>query len=147
MDTERKTLSLVSVEETGFDSTLRLRAGVAKSDITTDEKGVKIRDRLYAKALVLDDDTTQVVIIAMDVTAIGSRRISQRILDDVGEEFLPRLRERIAELQKEQAELLKSLRFTALNFKTFLSLYLRYALYPEHPLDNSYRYLQTEKKG
>ena len=369
MDTERKTLSLVSVEETGFDSTPRLRAGVAKSDITTDEKGVKIRDRLYAKALVLDDDTTQVVIIAMDVTAIGSRRISQRILDDVGEEFLPRLRERIdkelgipgrnvlvnashthsrgkmlcndeeqiertfdavrcamenmaevkigaglgyedritinrtlrlkngqrwtiryaypsppdqevadvgpvdpeigviridrldgrplavvynfachplfgdpqgsitanfpgvasriieeslghgvialflqgaagdivdvwfkdfnrprdieplgamlalstlkawrnlkttpnarlnviseiielprrtdipehiAELQKEQAELLKSLRFTALNFKTFLSLYLRYALYPEHPLDNSYRYLQTEKRG
>ncbi|MBU4212033.1 MAG: hypothetical protein L6437_11255 [Kiritimatiellae bacterium] len=72
-----------------------LRAGVAKSDITTNEKGAAIHDPLYAKALVLDDGRTRVAIIAMDTTAIGGRRISQRILDDVGEEFLPKLRGRI----------------------------------------------------
>ncbi len=72
-----------------------LRAGVAKSDITTSEKGVKIKDPLYAKALVLDDGKTKVVIIAMDVTAIGGRKISQGMLPDVGEDFLPNLRSRI----------------------------------------------------
>jgi len=63
-----------------------LRAGVAKSDITTNAKGAAIHDPLYAKALVVDDGRTQVAIIAMDTTAIGGRRISQRILDDVGDE-------------------------------------------------------------
>lgn len=72
-----------------------LRAGVAKSNITTDAKGVVINDPLYAKALVLDDGRTKAAIIAMDITAIGGRRISQRILDDVGEDFLPNLRSRI----------------------------------------------------
>jgi hypothetical protein len=71
------------------------RAGVAKSDITTSEKGVKIKDPLYAKALVLDDGKTKAVIIAMDVTAIGGRKISQGMLPDVGEDFLPNLRDRI----------------------------------------------------
>ena len=55
------------------------RAGVGKTDITTSEKGVKIKDPLYAKALVLDDGKNKVVIIAMDVTAIGGRKISQGI--------------------------------------------------------------------
>jgi hypothetical protein len=72
-----------------------LRAGVAKSDITTDQKGVRIHDPLYAKALVLDDGKTRLAIIAMDVTAIGGRRVSQNMLPDVGEDFLPRLRARI----------------------------------------------------
>lgn len=72
-----------------------LRAGVARSEITTDAKGVVIHDPLYAKALVLDDGTTKVAIITMDTTAIGGRRISQGMLDDVGEEFLPKLRDRI----------------------------------------------------
>ena len=72
-----------------------LRAGVAKSNITTDEPGAMVSDPLYAKALVLDDGRTKAVIITMDVTAIGGRRISQRMLDDVGEEFLPALRGRI----------------------------------------------------
>jgi hypothetical protein len=65
-----------------------LRAGVAKSDITTDEEGVRINDPLYAKALVLDDGVTKLVIIAMDVTAIGG-------IGDVGDDFLPTLRGRI----------------------------------------------------
>jgi hypothetical protein len=72
-----------------------LRAGIAKSDITNDSKDAVIRDRLYAKALVLDDGETKVVLITMDVTAIGGRKISQRMLDDVGEDFLPNLRNRI----------------------------------------------------
>ncbi|OHB52386.1 MAG: hypothetical protein A2Y10_01170 [Planctomycetes bacterium GWF2_41_51] len=78
-----------------INSNSTLRAGAAKSDITTDIEGTLIKDPLYAKALVLDDGKTKMVIITMDVTAIGGRRISQRMLDDVGEEFLPRLRDRI----------------------------------------------------
>ena len=77
------------------DSGVVLRAGVGKSDITTERKGVVINDPLYAKALVLDDGLTKVVIIAIDTTAIGGRKISQNMLDDVGENFLPDLRGRI----------------------------------------------------
>ena len=55
--------------------------------------------------------------------------------------------ERIESLQQEQAELLESLRFTSLNFKTFLPLYIKYALNPKYPADYSYRYLQDEKIG
>ena len=72
-----------------------LRAGVAKSDITTSKKGAKIKDPLYSKALVLDGGKTKVVIITMDVTAIGGRKISQGMLPDIGEDFLPDLRNRI----------------------------------------------------
>lgn len=77
------------------DIKVSLRAGVAKSDITTNTKGAVIKDQLYAKAIVLDDGNTRVVIIAMDVTAIGGRKISQRMLDDVADDFLPKLRSRI----------------------------------------------------
>ncbi|MCX5642024.1 MAG: hypothetical protein NTY10_02090, partial [Candidatus Omnitrophica bacterium] len=52
---------------------------------------------------------------------------------------------RVKELEREQAELLKSLRFTSLNFKSFLPLYVKHALNPEYPSDYSYRYLQAEK--
>jgi len=65
-----------------------LRAGVAKSDITTDAEGVRVNDPLYAKALVLDDGETKLAIIAMDVTAIGG-------IGDVGDDFLPALRSRL----------------------------------------------------
>lgn len=53
-----------------------MRAGVSKSDITTDDKSAVIKDPLYAKALVLDDGKTELVIISMDVVAIGGRRIT-----------------------------------------------------------------------
>ncbi len=65
-----------------------LRAGVASSDITTSAEGAVVHDPLYAKALVLDDGKTKVVIIAMDVVAIGG-------ISDVGDDFLPKLRSRI----------------------------------------------------
>ena len=54
-----------------------------------------VRDPLYAKALVLDDRRARVTIVAMDTTAVGGRAITRRMLDDVGEEFLPALRSRI----------------------------------------------------
>ncbi len=72
-----------------------LQAGVAKSDITSDTPDALIKDRLYAKALVVDDGKTKLVIITMDVTAIGGRAISDGMLPDVGEEFLPELRKHI----------------------------------------------------
>ena len=55
--------------------------------------------------------------------------------------------DRIEALLADQDELLESLRGTGLNFKTFLPLYIKYALNPEHPADYSYRYLQAEKIG
>ena len=66
----------------------RLRAGVAKSDITTSEEGARINDPLFAKALVLDDGATRVAIIAMDAVAIGG-------IGDINDDFLPALRSRI----------------------------------------------------
>ena len=83
-------MSDTNKSESGF-----LFAGVAKSDITTSWPEAVILDPLYAKALVLDDGRTKVVIISMDVTAIGGRKISQEMLPDVGEAFLPDLRERL----------------------------------------------------
>lgn len=65
-----------------------LRAGVAKRDITTADPGACIHDRLYAKALALDDGQTRVVIVSMDAVAIGG-------ICDVADSFLPRLRGRI----------------------------------------------------
>ncbi len=72
-----------------------LRAGIAKVDITTEAEDVIIRDPLFAKVLVLDDGDKQVVIIGMDTTAIGGREISCGCLPDVGEDFLPNLRNRV----------------------------------------------------
>jgi hypothetical protein len=65
-----------------------LRAGTAKSDITTRAKGALIHDPLCAKALVLQDGATTVAIIAMDVVGIGG-------ISDVKDDFLPKLRGRI----------------------------------------------------
>jgi hypothetical protein len=55
--------------------------------------------------------------------------------------------ERVAELEAEQATLLKSLRGTSLNLKSFMPLYIRHTLDPEHPLDYAYRYLHSESIG
>ncbi|MCK5845444.1 MAG: hypothetical protein KAG97_12095, partial [Victivallales bacterium] len=72
-----------------------MRAGVARRDITTDEPDVPVLDRLYTKALVLDDGSVKIAVVTMDVTSIGGREISDGMLPDVGEDFLPKLRERI----------------------------------------------------
>nr|HPK00099.1 hypothetical protein [Candidatus Hydrogenedentota bacterium] len=55
--------------------------------------------------------------------------------------------ERVAELEAEQAQLLRSLRGTSLNIKTFVPLYIQYQLDPEHPSYYSYRYLQSDLLG
>lgn len=65
-----------------------LRAGVAKSDITTSEPDIAVHDPLFARVLVLDDGTTTIAIIAMDVVSIGD-------LSDVSDDFLGNLRARI----------------------------------------------------
>ncbi len=47
-------------------------------------------------------------------------------------------------LREEEKSLLASLRFTSLNFKSFLPLYLKHLLDKDHPADYIYRYLHEE---
>lgn len=54
---------------------------------------------------------------------------------------------RIRQLEIEQAGLLESLRFTSLNFKSFLTLYLQHAIDPKYPAMDYWAYLQAEKVG
>ncbi len=51
----------------------------------------------------------------------------------------------LGDLKLQQEELLNSLRFISLNFKTFLPLYLKHKLSPDYPSDYSYRYLKDER--
>lgn len=67
-----------------------LLAGTGRSDITAAAAECPVRDRLFAKALVLDDGSTRLAIISMDAVAIGG-------ICDIGDDFLPRLRARIEE--------------------------------------------------
>jgi len=55
--------------------------------------------------------------------------------------------ETLAALRAEQSELTASLRYTGMNFKTFLPLYLKYALNPDYPLHSAYRYLHARETG
>ncbi|MDR3638503.1 MAG: hypothetical protein P4L84_32160 [Isosphaeraceae bacterium] len=61
----------------------QIRAGVAKVDIT-DRSTLPVNDPLYAKALVLKDDATTVVLITVDAVALGEiGRIGNGFLADV----------------------------------------------------------------
>jgi len=64
-----------------------LRAGVAKVDVTDREAG-PVNDPLYAKALVLKDETTTAVIITVDAVAIGE-------IGPVPEDYLARVRSQL----------------------------------------------------
>ncbi len=64
-----------------------LRAGVAKVDITNTQKR-PVHDRLYARALVLKNDSTTVVLVTLDVVAIGE-------IGPIPNTFLGNLRQRI----------------------------------------------------
>jgi hypothetical protein len=55
--------------------------------------------------------------------------------------------QRITALLAEQETLLKSLRGTSLNMKTFIPLYIKYCLSPEYPSYYSHRYFHDEKTG
>ncbi len=94
-----------------------IKAGVGKVDITCREdvnldsllsekskkhipsellgKKLEISDPLFVRALVLDDGCEKVIIVTMDVTAIGARTISQNILCDSADDFMPNLRKRV----------------------------------------------------
>jgi hypothetical protein len=94
-----------------------LKAGVGKVDITCAEgelayglypektmahippqyrdMKVTIDDPLFVRALVLDDGAQKVVLLTLDVCAIGARSISQYILNDSPDDFMPRLRKRV----------------------------------------------------
>lgn len=94
-----------------------LRAGVGKVDITCPEgelayglypekamahippqyrdMKVQIDDPLYVRALALDDGEELVVLVTLDICAVGARSISQFILYDSPDDFVPRLRERV----------------------------------------------------
>lgn len=54
---------------------------------------------------------------------------------------------RINDLQTERNILLKSLRNTSLNFRSFLPLFIKYVLNPEYPSDYSYRYMHEKTRG
>jgi hypothetical protein len=53
-------------------SAAQLRAGVAKVNITNLEPGGLVKDSVYARALVLDNGTTRVVIVSVDILIVGS---------------------------------------------------------------------------
>lgn len=53
----------------------------------------------------------------------------------------------IERLRREQRHLVASLRYTNLDFKTFLPLYLKHTLHPDFPLHSAYRYLHAEQSG
>jgi hypothetical protein len=53
----------------------------------------------------------------------------------------------VTALRQEQAELMASLRYTRLNFKAFLPLYLKYSLHPDYPGHSPHRYLQADACG
>lgn len=70
-----------------------------------------------------------------------------RVLHEILE--LPRVdaAQRILELESEQARLLRSLRGTTLNLKTFIPLYVKYSVSGEYPSYYSHRYLHEEAMG
>jgi len=67
----------------------QLRAGVAKIDVTNTEAG-PVNDPLYAKALVLKDDTTTAAIITVDAVAIGE-------IGPIKDDYLPKVRSQLDE--------------------------------------------------
>jgi hypothetical protein len=73
----------------------QLRAGVAKVEITADVTKFDINDPLFAKALVIENGNTQVVIMTMDIVAVASRTVGAGYLDDSADDFLVNLRNKV----------------------------------------------------
>jgi hypothetical protein len=65
----------------------QLKAGAAKVHVT-DTRARPVHDRLYVRALVLDDGTTRSAIVAVDAVAIGE-------IGPIGRDYLPRVRSRL----------------------------------------------------
>jgi hypothetical protein len=66
-----------------------LRAGAAKIDITHPDHPTRPGDKLYAKALVLSDDTTTTVLITVDAVALGE-------IGYIRNDYLPNVRVSLA---------------------------------------------------
>ena len=85
------------------------------------------------------------------LAALGDIETGDAKLDVVSETIrLPRRKdsdERIAALEEEQRELLRTMVGMTLNFRAFLPLFLKYQLNPEWPADYAWRYLQAEARG
>lgn len=74
--------------------------------------------------------------------------VELRVIDEIIK--LPRRTDipiRIESMEAEQAILLKSLRGTSLNLKTFIPLYIKYNLSSEYPSYYSHRYLHDKMMG
>lgn len=65
-----------------------LQAGAAKIDVT--DRSGPVNDPLYAKALVVKNDQATLVLVTIDVVAIGE-------IGPIGNEFLPNVRRRLAQ--------------------------------------------------
>ena len=78
---------IVEIVSTDSLHAAQLLAGVAKVDITNVEAG-PVNDPLYAKALVIRNDATTVVIITVDAVAIGE-------IGHIKNDYLPKVRSRI----------------------------------------------------
>jgi hypothetical protein len=70
-----------------FSSTAQLKAGVAKMDIT-ETKVPLVNDSLYAKALVLQDGDTKMVIVTVDAVSLGE-------IGYIKNDYLEKVRSRI----------------------------------------------------
>ncbi len=83
------------------------------------------------------------------IRKIETKKSSElKVIDEVIK--LPRrndFNERIESMKAEQEALLRSLRGTSLNFKTFLPLYIKYNLDKEYPSYYSHRYMHEEMFG
>ncbi len=64
-----------------------LRAGAAKVDITNDEAG-PAHDRLFVRALVIDNGETKTAIVSVDAVAIGE-------IGRIGNDYLPGVRQQV----------------------------------------------------
>ena len=79
-------LSLLPIAPTQAQSPPNLKAGVAKVDIT-DRTAGPVNDPLFAKALVLQSDNNQLVLIGVDAVAIGE-------IGYIKNDYLPTVRQR-----------------------------------------------------
>ncbi len=84
---------ILGVTQPDAANAAKLKAGVAKVNITNNDIGGLINDSLYARVLVLDNGSEEVVIISLDTRAVGEK-------GGVGNNFTERLRNRIQDQLK-----------------------------------------------
>lgn len=90
-------LLLLTASSTAFLLAAPLRAGAAKVDITHPDHPTRPGDKLYAKALVLTDDTTTAVIITVDAVSLGE-------IGYIKNDYLPNVRAALAKELKIKPE-------------------------------------------